>query len=151
MIKDVTFEQTEFNGIPTKFEAGTPNVEGPIGLGAALDYLTKVGMPNIEHYEQNLTAYAIQKMRGIKGITMIGNPRHRISVLPFVLDGIDNDLIGKRLDQEGIAVRVGHHCAQPILRKFGYEGVVRPALAFYNTHQEVDFLVEVLNEIVRKN
>lgn len=151
MIKDVTFEHTEFNGIPTKFEAGTPNVEGPIGLGAALDYLSEIGMPNIEKYEHAITDYALNKLKSIPRLKMIGNPKKRISVLSFVMEGIDNELIGKELDKEGIAVRVGHHCAQPILRRIGYETAVRPALAFYNTREEIDKLADVLIEIERMN
>ncbi|MEQ9297797.1 MAG: cysteine desulfurase [Cyclobacteriaceae bacterium] len=150
MIKDVTFEHTEFSPVPTKFEAGTPNVEGPIGLGAALDYLNQIGMPNIETYEHQITEYALRKLKNVPRLKLIGNPKHRISVLSFVMEGIDNNLIGKELDKEGIAVRVGHHCSQPILRRLGYEAVVRPSLAFYNTREEVDFLVEKIREIERK-
>tara|TARA_B110000879_G_scaffold108353_1_gene145511 strand:+ start:358 stop:2367 length:2010 start_codon:yes stop_codon:yes gene_type:complete len=151
MIKDVTFDKTEFSDIPTKFEAGTPNVGGPIGLGMALDYLTNIGMANIEKYEHELTDYGVLKLKQVPGLKMVGNPKNRIGVLSFVLEGVSNQEIGKALDKEGIAVRVGHHCAQPILRKFGYETVVRPSLAFYNTKEEIDFLVEVLQRIEKQN
>ena len=150
MIKDVTFEKSVFKDIPEKFEAGSPNVSGPIGLGVALDYLSNVGMENIHQYELNLTKYALEKLRTIPGLKIIGNAKDRISVLSFVIEDVPVEKIGKVLEEEGIAVRVGHHCAQPILRRFGYEMVVRPSLAFYNTKDEVDFLVKVLNDFVKK-
>lgn len=150
MIKDVTFEHTQFSEVPTKFEAGTPNVEGPIGLGAALDYLSQIGMHNIERYEHQITEYALRKLKTIPRLKLIGSPKNRISVLSFVIEGIENEVIGKALNNEGIAVRVGHHCAQPILRKMGHETAVRPSLAFYNTYEEVDFLVETLKSIERR-
>ena len=151
MIKDVTFEHTQFSEVPTKFEAGTPNVEGPIGLGAALDYLNKIGMHNIERYEHQITEYALRKLKTIPKLKLIGNPKKRISVLSFVIEGIENEVIGKELNQEGIAVRVGHHCAQPILRKMGHETAVRPSLAFYNTYEEIDFLIEIILAIIKKH
>ena len=149
MIRDVTFEKTEFNGIPVKFEAGTPNVEGPIGLGTALDYLSAIGMENIERYEHKLTDYGIKALKAVPGLKIIGGAKNRMSVLSFVINGIDNEMISKELDREGIAIRVGHHCAQPAVRRMGYESIARASTAFYNTTDEIDHLVEVLHKLVR--
>ncbi|MDR1683418.1 MAG: cysteine desulfurase [Candidatus Symbiothrix sp.] len=148
MIKDVTFEETVFNAPPAKFEAGTPNVADAVGLGAALDYVSRVGIHNIEKYEHFLTEYAREALGKIGGIRLIGNPRERISVVSFVVDGIPAPEVGKLLDGEGIALRAGHHCAQPSLRRFGLEATVRPSFAFYNTTEEIDHLVEAVKNIV---
>ena len=148
MIKDVTIERTEYNTPPARFEAGTPNVADAIGLGAALDYVSRLGIRNIEHHEHQLTEYAREQLAQVPGLTLIGNPKHRVSVVSFVLDGIGIEETGKRLDQEGIAVRAGHHCAQPALRALGYEGSVRPTFALYNTRDDVDRLVIALRKIV---
>jgi cysteine desulfurase/selenocysteine lyase len=107
-------------------------------------------MHNIERYEHQITEYALRKLKTIPRLKLIGSPKNRISVLSFVIEGIENEVIGKALNNEGIAVRVGHHCAQPILRKMGHETAVRPSLAFYNTYEEVDFLVETLKSIERR-
>jgi cysteine desulfurase/selenocysteine lyase len=148
MIKDVTFEETVFNVPPGKFEAGTPNVADAVGLGAALDYVSRIGIHNIEKYEHYLTEYARETLSKIDGIRIIGNPRERISVVSFVVDGVPVPEVGKLLDGEGIALRAGHHCAQPSLRRFGLEATVRPAFAFYNTPAEIDKLVEAVKKIV---
>ncbi|MDR3328542.1 MAG: cysteine desulfurase [Prevotellaceae bacterium] len=148
MIRDVTFEETIFNVPPAKFEAGTPNVADAVGLGAALDYVSRVGMHNIEKYEHHLTEYARKALGKIEGITLIGNPRERVSVVSFIIPGIPTPEIGKRLDQEGIALRAGHHCAQPSLRRLGVEATVRPSFAFYNTTAEIDRLVAAVESIV---
>ncbi|MDR2087350.1 MAG: cysteine desulfurase [Dysgonamonadaceae bacterium] len=148
MIKDVTFEETVFNVPPHKFEAGTPNVADAIGLGAALDYVTKIGIHNIEQYEHYLTEYARKELGKIDGIQLIGNPRDRISVVSFIIPGIPAPEVGKRLDQEGIALRAGHHCAQPALRRMGVEATVRPAFAFYNTTNEIDRLVDAVKKMI---
>ena len=116
MIKDVTIERTEYNVPPARFEAGTPNVADAIGLGAALDYVAHLGIRNIEHHEHQLTEYAREQLGQIPGLTLIGNPKQRVSVVSFVLDGIPVPEVGTLLDKEGIAVRAGHHCAQPALR-----------------------------------
>ncbi|MHA2250738.1 MAG: SufS family cysteine desulfurase [Candidatus Kariarchaeaceae archaeon] len=150
MIKHVDFEHTEFNKIPEKFEAGTPNVVGPIGLGVALDYLDKIGMENIERYEHELLVYATKLLKTVPGLCLIGSAREKIGVLSFIIEGIPPDEIGKELDAEGIAVRVGHHCAQPILKHFNLTSVVRASLAFYNTKQEIDKLVEILCRIQKQ-
>jgi cysteine desulfurase/selenocysteine lyase len=151
MIKDVTFEETVFNTPPAKFEAGTPNVADAVGLGAALDYVSKIGIRNIEKYEHYLTEYARKELGKIDGIRLIGNPRERVSVVSFVIPGIPTPEVGKLLDAEGIALRAGHHCAQPALRRFGLEATVRPSFSFYNTTEEIDRLVEAVKKIVAEN
>ncbi len=147
MIEDVTFEKTVYQPAPAKFEAGTGNIADAVGLGAALEYVQKIGIQNIAVYEHDLLAYAIEALRRIDGLTLIGTAKEKTSVLSFVLKGHDTLAIGKALNQEGIAVRAGHHCAQPILRRFGLETTVRPSLAFYNTHDEVDRLVTAVRQI----
>ena len=148
MIKDVTIERTEYNVPPARFEAGTPNVADAIGLGAALDYVSRLGIRNIEHHEHQLTEYAREQLAQIKGLTLIGNPKNRVSVVSFVLDGIPVPETGTLLDKEGIAVRAGHHCAQPALRALGYEMSVRPTFALYNTREDVDKLVIAVRKII---
>ena len=148
MIKDVTIERTEYNEPPARFEAGTPNVADAIGLGAALDYVRHIGIRNIEHHEHQLTEYAREQLGQIKGLTLIGNPKQRVSVVSFVLDGIPVPETGTLLDKEGIAVRAGHHCAQPALRALGYEMSVRPTFALYNTREDVDRLVIAVKKIL---
>ena len=150
MIQDVTLEETRFNLPPARFEAGTPNVADAIALGTALDYVKHIGLHNIEAHEHDLTEYARQQLALVPGLTLIGNPKHRVSVVSFVLDGIDVPLTGQLLDKEGIAVRAGHHCAQPALRALGYEMSVRPTFALYNTRDEVDRLVIALRKIVQQ-
>ncbi len=148
MIKDVTIEETQFNEPPARFEAGTPNVADAIGLGAALDYVSRIGIRNIEQYEHALTEYAREQLAQIDGVTLIGNPRKRVSVVSFEIDGIEVPEVGRLLDQEGIAVRAGHHCAQPALRALGREMSVRPTFAFYNTREEIDRLVIAVRKII---
>ena len=144
MIADVTFERTIYQGPPERFEAGTGNIADAVGLGAALDYVESIGMEVIGRYEHDLLVYATEKMQSVPGLTLIGTAAEKASVLSFVLRGHDALDVGKALDREGIAVRAGHHCAQPILRRFGLEATVRPALAFYNTCADVDALVAAL-------
>lgn len=148
MIKDVTIEKTEFNAPPARFEAGTPNIADAIGLGYALDFVNSVGIYNIERHEHELTEYARQQISRIPSITIIGNPKHRVSVISLDIPGIPAPEVGQLLDKEGIAVRAGHHCAQPALRALGYEMSVRPTFAVYNTKEEVDRLVIALQKIV---
>ena len=149
MIKDVTLEHTEFNEPPARFEAGTPNITDAIGLGYALDFVNSVGIHNIERHEHELTEYARQQISLIPGITIIGNPKKRVSVISLDIPGIPAPEVGQLLDKEGIAVRAGHHCAQPALRALGYEMSVRPTFAVYNTKEEVDRLVIALKKIVQ--
>ena len=148
MIKDVTIERTEYNEPPARFEAGTPNVADAIGLGAALDYVSNLGIRNIEAHEHRLTEYAREQLAQIPGLTLLANPRHRVSVVSFVLDGIPVPEVGTLLDKEGIAVRAGHHCAQPALRALGHEMSVRPTFALYNTREDVDKLVIAVKKII---
>jgi cysteine desulfurase/selenocysteine lyase len=133
-----------FRSAPERFEAGTGNIADAVGLGAALDYVESIGMEVIARYEHDLLVYATEKMRLVPGLTFIGAAAEKASVLSFVLDGHSTQDVGKALDREGIAVRAGHHCAQPILRRFGLEATVRPSLAFYNTCADVDALVAAL-------
>ena len=148
MIKDVTIERTEYNAAPARFEAGTPNVADAIGLGAAIDYVSTVGMRSIERHEHQLTEYAREQLSQISGVTLIGNPKRRVSVVSFVIEGVSVPETGQLLDKEGIAVRAGHHCAQPALRALGYEMSVRPTFAIYNTKDDVDKLVVAVRKIV---
>ena len=147
MIADVTFERTVYHGPPTRFEAGTGNIADAAGLGAALDYVDRIGLENIARYEHGLLEYATQAMKTVKGLRLIGTAADKASVASFVLEGYKPDEVGKALNQEGIAVRAGHHCAQPILRRFGVEATVRPSLAFYNTCEEVDRMIAVLKRL----
>lgn len=144
MIKDVTFERTIYNPAPNKFEAGTGSVGDAVALGEALSYLNAIGMPAIAAYEHELVSYGMKELAKIPGIHLIGTAPEKSGALSFVLDGISDDVVGKRLDEQGIAVRVGHHCAQPVIRSYGYESVVRPTLALYNTYEEIDRLVRVV-------
>jgi cysteine desulfurase/selenocysteine lyase len=150
MIKDVRFEQTTYNEPPAKFEAGTPSIADAVGLGAALDYVRKIGLDNIARYEHELTRYATARLVDIPGLRLVGTAREKVGVLSFVLAGVPNDEVGRFLDREGIAVRTGHHCTQPSLRRFGLEGTVRPSLAFYNTKSEIDRLADAIRDIRRR-
>jgi cysteine desulfurase / selenocysteine lyase len=149
MIKDVRFEKTTYQNAPEKFEAGTPDIAGAVGLGAAIDYIVKLGLPAIAAYEHNLLDYAAEALSAIPGIRPIGTAVNKASVLSFVIPGIPNERIARHLDSHGIAVRAGHHCAQPAQRHFGLESTVRPSLAFYNTAGEVDALVRALRLLQR--
>jgi cysteine desulfurase/selenocysteine lyase len=147
MIKDVTFEHTQFHDAPGRFEAGTGNIADAVGLGAALDYVNSIGIDLIDQYEHQLLLYATRLIKEVPGIRLIGTAKDKASVLSFVIPGIKTEDIGAALNKEGIAVRSGHHCAQPILRRMGVETTVRPSLAFYNTCQEVDTMIAVLHRI----
>jgi len=147
MIKDVTFERTVYNPPPSKFEAGTGNIADAIGLGAALEYVMNLGVANIGAYEHVLLEYATHELKRIEGLRLIGTAKEKASALSFVMDKASTEQIGKHLSGYGIAVRVGHHCAQPILRRFGLETTVRPTIALYNTASEIDTLVRALHEL----
>jgi cysteine desulfurase/selenocysteine lyase len=144
MIRDVTFEKTSYNGAPARFEAGTPNIADAVGLGAALDYVSSLGLENIARYEHDLLVYATGRLSEVPGLRLFGTAADKAGVLSFVVDGLKTEDIGVALDREGIAVRAGHHCAQPILRRFGVETTVRGSLAPYNTCEDVDALVNAL-------
>lgn len=147
MIADVTFEKTVYQPAPMRFEAGTGNIADAVGLGAAIDYLNGIGMPVIAQYEHQLLVYATAGLLTVPGLRLIGTAAEKAGVLSFVLDGCRTEDVGKALDRDGIAVRSGHHCAQPILRRFGLESTVRPSLAFYNTCEDIDALVASLHRI----
>jgi cysteine desulfurase/selenocysteine lyase len=151
MIEDVTFERTIYQAPPRKFEAGTGSIADAVGLGAAIDYVSAIGMENIAAYEHDLLEYGIRELRSIPGLTLIGAADQRAGVLSFVLDGHGNEYVAKYLDETaGIAVRAGHHCAQPIHRRFGLEGTVRPSLAFYNSPEEIELLARTLRTLVKR-
>jgi cysteine desulfurase/selenocysteine lyase len=147
MIVDVTFEKTIYNVPPARFEAGTPTIGDAVGLGAALDYLDEIGLENISRYEHELVQYGTAQLLTVPGLKLIGTAQEKAGVLSFVLDTVPPEEVGKALDQEGIAVRAGHHCAQPILRRLGVEKTVRPSLALYNTREDIDALVSALLRI----
>lgn len=147
MIRSVTFEKTEYNTLPYKFEAGTPDIAGIIGLGAAIDYVNGIGLNHISSYENDLLDYATKAVSRIDGLRIIGTAPEKASVISFVLDGIHPHDIGTILDQEGIAVRTGHHCAQPVMDRFKVSATTRASLAFYNTPSEVDALVSGIRKV----
>jgi cysteine desulfurase/selenocysteine lyase len=147
MISSVTFEKTTYNRVPYKFEAGTPDIAGAVGLKAALEYLGKLGMDNIAAYESALLEYATDVISAIPGIRVIGTAKEKCGVLSFVMEGIHPHDVGTILDQEGIAVRTGHHCAQPVMERFGVEATVRASFGLYNTKREVDALVQGIQKV----
>ncbi len=149
MIRDVTFARTTFQNAPEKFEAGTPDIAGAVGLGAAVDYLQGLSMPAIAAYEHELLLYATEALQSVRELRLIGTAANKASVLSFVIPGVEPEKIAKQLDQQGIAVRAGHHCSLPALRRFGVEKTVRASLAFYNTQGEVDKLVQALHQLKR--
>jgi cysteine desulfurase/selenocysteine lyase len=149
MIRAVTFEKTEYNEIPYKFEAGTPNIAGAIGFGVALDYVSAIGLDVITNHERDLLAYATHEVSCIPVLRIIGTAQEKASILSFTLDGVHPHDIGTILDREGIAIRAGHHCAMPVMQKFGITGTARASFAFYNTRQEVDALVAGIHQVLR--
>jgi cysteine desulfurase/selenocysteine lyase len=148
MITDVTFEKSQYQLAPLRFEAGTGNIADAVGLGAAVDYLDRVGLENVSRHEHDLLEYATRLLKRVPGLRIIGNAAEKAGVLSFIIDGFRNEDIGKALDREGIAVRSGHHCAQPILRRLGLEGTIRASLAFYNTFEDLEALENALCRIV---
>jgi cysteine desulfurase/selenocysteine lyase len=147
MISDVTLERSTFEDPPMRFEAGTGNIADAVGLGEALEYLERLGIDNVARYEHALLGYATERMLEVPGLRLIGTAPEKASVLSFVLDGYTTEQVGQALSSEGVAVRAGHHCAQPILRRFGLETTVRPSLALYNTEEDVDALVGTLHRL----
>jgi cysteine desulfurase/selenocysteine lyase len=147
MIRSVTFEKTIYNELPYKFEAGTPHIAGAIGLGAALDYVSQVGIDRIAAHEQDLLAYGTEVLSAIPGLRLIGTAREKAGVLSFVLDGVHPHDVGTVLDRDGIAVRTGHHCAQPVMNRFGVPATTRASLAFYNTKAEIDALASGIRRV----
>ncbi len=148
MIASVTFEKTTYNKLPYKFEAGTPHIEGCIGLGVAVDYLNSLGLDRIAAYENALLDYATEVIGALPGVRLIGTAKEKASVLSFTLDNIHPHDIGTILDQQGIAIRAGHHCAQPVMKRFNVPATARASLAFYNTKEEIDALAEGLQQVI---
>jgi len=146
MIRTVSFEKTTFNDLPYKFEAGTPNIAGVIGLGAAIDYLNAVGMDKIEAYEQDLMQYATRALKQLPGLRLIGTAKAKAAILSFVLEGIHPHDIGTVLDLDGVAIRAGHHCTMPVMERYKVPATARASLAFYNTREEIDILVEAIKK-----
>jgi cysteine desulfurase/selenocysteine lyase len=145
-IKSVTFEKTIYNDLPYKFEAGTPNIAGAIGLGAAVDYINAIGLDRAEAYESELLQYGTEQLQTIEGLKLIGTAQHKSGVLSFLLEGIHPHDIGTVLDTQGIAIRTGHHCTQPLMQRFQIPATARASLAFYNTKAEIDALVEGIHK-----
>jgi cysteine desulfurase / selenocysteine lyase len=148
MIKSVTFEKTIYNDLPYKFEAGTPNIGGGIGLGAAIDYLHEIDLNGIQQLEHELLVYATDKILTIPGVKIIGTAQRKAGVLSFTLEGVHPHDIGTILDVEGVAIRTGHHCAQPVMKHFGVPATARASFAFYNTKEEVDAFVKALHKVI---
>jgi cysteine desulfurase/selenocysteine lyase len=147
MISSVTFEKTIYNKVPHKFEAGTPDMSGAVGLRAALEYLDGLGMENIAAYELELLAYATEVVSAIPGVRLIGMAKEKAGVLSFIIEGIHPHDIGTILDQEGIAIRTGHHCAQPVMARFGVDATARASFGLYNTKEEIDALVQGIKKV----
>ena len=147
MIKSVSFEKTVYNDLPYKFEAGTPDIAGAIGLGAALDYLEALGRDRVAVYEHELLAYATERLASFPGVRLIGTARQKAGVLSFVVEGVHAHDVGTILDREGIAVRAGHHCAMPVMARFGVPATTRASLALYNTREELDALAGSLEKV----
>ena len=147
MIRSVTFERSTWNELPHKFEAGTPNIAGAIGLGAALDYITSIGLSEITQHEHELLAYATEVVSDVPGVRLIGTARRKASIVSFVLDGVHPHDIGTVVDREGVAIRTGHHCAQPVMDRFGVPATARASLAMYNTREDVDALGRALHRV----
>jgi cysteine desulfurase/selenocysteine lyase len=147
MIKSVTFEKTLFNDLPFKFEAGTPNIAGGIGLGAAIDYMNAMDMNAVMAYEHELLQYATANLLEVPGLRIIGTAKEKAGVISFVMEGVHPHDIGTILDYEGIAIRTGHHCAQPVMQRFGIPATARASFAFYNTKDEVDVLVRAVRKV----
>ena len=149
MILSVTFEKTTYAPPPAKFEAGTPHIQGAIGLGAAIEYIESLGMAAIERYESGLLSYAENALSRLPGLRLVGTPKQRAAALSFTLDGIHPHDVGTILDRYGIAIRAGHHCAQPAMKRMGVPGTARVSLALYNKREEIDYLVSCLKEAQR--
>ncbi len=148
MIKSVTFEKTVYNDLPYKFEAGTPHIAGAIGLGAAIDYVNGIGLDKIGAYEHRLLEYATAALSAIPGVRIIGTAKEKASLISFVLDGVHAHDIGTILDREGVAIRAGHHCTMPLMRRFGVPATARASLAFYNMKEEIDVLVRGVHKAI---
>jgi cysteine desulfurase / selenocysteine lyase len=149
MISSVTFEESKWNVLPYKFEAGTPHIEGAVALGAAVDYISAIGMTRIEAHERELLAYGTESLRTVPGLTLVGTAPKKASILSFVMEGVHPHDVGTIVDRQGVAIRTGHHCAQPVMDRFGIPGTARASLALYNTREEIDRLVDALRQVNR--
>jgi len=149
MIRSVTFEKTTYNALPHKFEAGTPNIAGGIAFGAALDYVAGIGLERIEAHERDLLAYGTERLSAIDGLRIVGTAREKAGVLSFVIEGVHPHDIGTVLDRHGVAIRTGHHCAQPVMDRYGLPATARASFGLYNTRAEVDALVAAVHEAIR--
>ncbi|MFY9235503.1 MAG: cysteine desulfurase [Fimbriimonadaceae bacterium] len=147
MIRSVSFEKTIYAEPPAKFEAGTPNVAGVIGLGAALEYVMGLGRSEIAAYEHDLLEYATEQVQSVPGLKLVGTAKHKASIVSFVMDDVHAHDIGTIVDHEGVAIRAGHHCAQPLMERFGLTATARASLSFYNTREEIDVLVRALHKV----
>jgi cysteine desulfurase/selenocysteine lyase len=147
MIASVTFEKTTYNALPHRFEAGTPNIAGAVGMGAAIDYLRELDVNAIRRYEDDLVAYAVEQLSAARGVKLVGTPKHRAGVVSFTLDGVHPHDVGMILDSEGIAIRAGHHCTQPVMDFYGVPATNRASFAFYNTREDVDRLIAGLDRV----
>jgi cysteine desulfurase / selenocysteine lyase len=148
MILSVSYEKTTYNALPYKFEAGTPNIAGVVGLAAALDYVGAIGLDAIAEYEHGLERYTTERLLEIDGIRLIGTAREKAAVISFVLEGVHPHDIGTILDQEGVAVRTGHHCAQPLMMRFNVPATGRASFGLYNTRDEADALIAALHKVI---
>lgn len=149
MIRSVSFERTIFNDLPHKFEGGTPNIVGAIALGTAIDYVKSIGVHNLQEYEKSLLSYATNAMEKINGINIIGKAKHKAGAISFVLDGIHPHDVGTFLDMDGIAIRTGHHCTEPVMRRFNIPATSRASFAFYNTFEEIDKLISSISNVIK--
>jgi cysteine desulfurase/selenocysteine lyase len=147
MILSVTFEKTTYNALPYKFEAGTPPIAAAVGLGAAVDYLSSIGMDRIAAWEHELLRYATEQLSAMQGVRILGTAPHKAAVLSFTVDGVHPHDVGTVLNEEGVAVRTGHHCAQPVMQRFGVPATARASFSFYNTLDEVDQLVTGIRRV----
>ena len=148
MINSVSFEKTTYNKLPHKYEAGTPNIAGAIGLGAAIQYLNNLDWDQVEDHEREVLEYATERISSVPGVRLIGTAREKAAVVSFVMEGIHPHDVGTILDQEGIAIRTGHHCAQPLMQRFGIPATARASFALYNTKADVDALVAALHKVL---
>jgi cysteine desulfurase/selenocysteine lyase len=147
MISSVTMDKSTWNELPYKFEAGTPHIAGTIGLGAALDYITAIGFDAIGPHEAALLEYGTERLAQIPGVRIIGTAKHKASILSFVMEGVHPHDIGTIVDREGVAIRTGHHCAQPVMARFGVPATARASLAMYNSREDIDTLVRALGRV----
>jgi cysteine desulfurase/selenocysteine lyase len=147
MIRSVTFNRTTYNDLPHKFEAGTPHIAGAVGLAAAIDYLTTIGLDRVAAYEHELAAYGTEALAQVPGLRLTGTAREKAAILSFVLDGVHPHDVGTILDRAGVAVRAGHHCCQPLMARLGVPATARASLALYNTREEIDALVGALQDV----